>query len=100
MKFIIKPRGLGKTTDIINLALARENAIILVATKRDKDFVRMKIDNTVSHRDNSIKVCTVDELKNKHFPPNTTVFVDELERVFLTLINNSNLNIDVATLTL
>lgn len=42
MEFIIKPRGYGKTADIVRLAYLN-NGSILVATEQQKKFLKKRI---------------------------------------------------------
>jgi predicted ATPase len=96
MEWIIKPRGLGKTSDLIRLA-AENDIPILTATNSEY------ILNIARNKGYNITVFTINDLKsNKQRGRNIReMYVDEVDAVLNMLLNSDfNVTATLGTLTI
>lgn len=100
MKFIIKPRGYGKTSDLIRLA-STSGIPILVPSSGTKKYYeslckKLKIDSSL------IKTYTWNEIKNyKTFGLNIDkIFIDEIDSIMSIILSEYGITPDLCTLTI
>ena len=93
MKYIIKPRGMGKTTDLIRLSAAT-NIPILVPYKVNADY----INNLAAKLGCNITVLVYD--KNYKYNDIKSVYIDEVDAFLQMLLNKNNIRCDIGTLTI
>ena len=96
MKFIIKPRGYGKTYDIIHLAAANDGSI-LVANEKSKAFIQQTL--TQNNMKDSVKVYSINDLTKGKIPTGSKLYMDEVNLVLEGLIGN-RYSCEIGTLTL
>ena len=96
MEFIIKPRGYGKTTDIVRLAYLN-NGSILVATEQQKKFLKEKIPNILGC-EADIQVFSISNLNNGTIPRGERLYLDEVDSILQILLNKYNLAAGTLTL--
>ena len=97
MNFIIKPRGYGKTTDIINLAFYNDG-IILTATESSKRFLKDSAKRLYPNEE--IPVYSINDLKKHCVPERKKTYIDETDSLLEQLLLEYKLNLEVGTLTL
>ena len=97
MNFIIKPRGYGKTTDIINLAFYNDG-IILTATESSKEFLKNSAKRL--YPDKEIPIYSITDLKKRRVPERKKTYIDETDNFLEQLLLEYRLNLEVGTLTL
>lgn len=97
MKFIIKPRGYGKTTDIINLAYYNDG-IILTATESSKKFLQNSAKRL--YPNDEIPIYSINDLKKHYVPERKKTYIDETDNLLEQLLLEYKLNLEVGTLTL
>lgn len=96
MNFIIKPRGYGKTYDIIHLAAAN-NGSILVANERFKTLIQQTLNR--NHMEDSVKVYSINDLNKGKIPTGSKLYMDEANLILEGLIGN-RYSCEICTLTL
>lgn len=97
MNFIIKPRGCGKTTDIINLAYYNDG-IILTATESSKKFIEDSAKRLYPKKE--IPVYSINDLKKRRVPTRKKVYLDETDHFLEQLLSEYQLDLKIGTLTL
>ena len=95
MKYIIKPRGLGKTTDLIRLAAANDLPIITVGNPK-------YIMDLAKKMDYEVKVFTLSELRNNKLRGLKTqkVLIDETDYMLQALLKDYGVEPVLGTLTI
>lgn len=97
MNFIIKPRGCGKTTDIINLAYYNDG-IILTATENSKKFIENSAKRLYPEKE--IPVYSINDLKKRKVPTRKRAYLDETDCFLEQLLLEYQLDLKIGTLTL
>ena len=99
MKFIVKPRGLGKTTDLVRLSY--ETGIPILTGYNNKNIYKERCEELGIVYDR-IQVYTLEEVLNKmHQGLFTTIYVDEADAIFVQLLQRfGNITPVLGTITL
>lgn len=87
MKYIIKSRGYGKTSDIVRLALSN-NGIIIVPNWGTKYYIKCHFYKIYKISLNEIDVLTVEEYLKNYFQEeykNRPIYIDEANECFTIL---------------
>ena len=97
MKYIIKPRGLGKTTDLIELAAANDLPI-LTATNQGVEYIKV-LSRRMGY---DVKVYSLYDIKTNKTRGliNKEILVDETDSVFKELLKDYGFNPILGTLTI
>ena len=94
MKYILKSRGLGKTSDLIRLCLAN-NGILIVPNEVHKHYIQNCLCPKMDIQPNSLNILTVEDFINHNlsFKEDTPIYIDDFQYLIEKLFNTKNITI-------
>lgn len=94
MKYILKSRGLGKTSDLIELCLAH-NGILIVPNETHKHYIQDCLCPKMNIQPDNLNILTVEDFINYNlsFKEDTPIYIDDFQYLIEKLFNTKNITI-------
>lgn len=94
MKYILKSRGLGKTSDLIRLCLAHDG-ILIVPNEAHKHYIQECLCPKMNIQSDNLNILTVEDFINYDlsFKEDTPIYIDDFQYLIEKLFNTKNITI-------
>lgn len=102
MNYIIKSRGLGKTSDLIKLCYANKG-VIITTTRAQKRYIHEYLCPKMNIPASDVKVLLYDSLRGENIDENTPIYIDDFPYLLQDLLQKqlcSSIKIDTIAGTL
>jgi len=94
MKYILKSRGLGKTSDLVRLCSAN-NGILIVPNEAHKHYIQDCLCHKMNIQPDNLNILTVEDFINYNlsFKEDTPIYIDDFQYLIEKLFNTKDITI-------